>query len=87
MTDDLTEHDKNGVQRLLLAVENQLERADDVILAFEAIVARAATLVGVKDREEFERHFRTLVQPLVVLELKRREKETNDRRSRSRRGD
>ena len=30
MTDDLTEHDRRGIQRLLLAVEDKLGKADDV---------------------------------------------------------
>lgn len=72
MTDDLTKHDKNGIQRLLLAVEDKLEKAEDVNVTVEQMVARAATLVGTKDREEFKRHFRILVQPLVELELERR---------------
>ena len=70
-TDNLTEDDWRGVQRLLFAVEDQLEKADDVICEFEQMTARAATMIPAgPDREEFERHFRSLCQPLVELELR-----------------
>ena len=72
MTDDLTEHDWRGVQRLLFAVEDRLGRADDVNVALEQIISRGATLVVAKDHEEFVRALRILIQPLVELELKRR---------------
>lgn len=71
--DQMTEHDRRGVQRLLFAVEDKLGKADDVDVALEQIIALGATLVPAgADREEFVRAFRTLVQPLVELELKRR---------------
>jgi hypothetical protein len=69
----MTEDDKNGIQRFLVVVEDELERADDVNVTFKQIVAHAGTLVPAgADREEFERRFRILIQPLVDLELKRR---------------
>ena len=70
--DEMTEHDWCGVQRLIFAVEDRLGKADDVNVTLENIISLGVTLVGVKDREEFERHFRTLCQPLVMLELERR---------------
>ena len=71
-TDEMTDDDWRGVQRLLLAVEGRLNKADDVLVAVEQLVSRAATLVGIKDREQFERHLRILIGPLVRLELERR---------------
>jgi hypothetical protein len=75
MTDDqMTEHDGHGVQRLLLAVEDQLGRANDVDVVVEQMTTRAATMIPAgADREQFKRHFRVLIGPLVKLELERRE--------------
>ena len=71
MTDDLTEDDWRGVQHFLFVVEDQLTKADDVNVTVEQMVARAVTMIpDGPDREEFERHFRSLCQPLVELELK-----------------
>ena len=52
MTDDLTEHDWRGVQRLLFAVEDQLAKADDVNATLEQMTTRAATMIPAgADRE------------------------------------
>jgi hypothetical protein len=76
MTDDLTEHDWRGVQRLLFAVEDQLAKADDVNATLEQMTTRAATMIPAgADRKAFEHHLRTLVGPLVALELERRRSE------------
>ena len=74
MTDDqMTDDDWRDIQHLMLVVEDQLARADDVNVTVEQIVARAATMIPAgADREEFEHHFRILIRPLVELELKRR---------------
>ena len=73
MTDELTGHDKNGIQYLLFAVEDKLAKADDVNVTLEQIIALGATIIPPgPDREAFKRHLRILVQPLVDLELKRR---------------
>ena len=63
------------LQYLLLAVEEELEKADDVIAQFEQIVSRVSAFVipaAGPHREKFTHHFRIATQPLVDLELKRR---------------
>jgi hypothetical protein len=59
MTDD------QGLQYFLCKVEDELEKANDVIAGFEQMVARVATLIpSGPDREELKRHFRILIRPL-----------------------
>jgi len=72
MSDDrMTERDKNGIQRLMFVVEDRLGQAEDVNAALDEMASLAATMVPAgADREEFKRHFRILVRPLVELELK-----------------
>ena len=71
--DEMTERDWRGVQHLMFVVEDQLGKADDVNATLEQMISRAATMIPPgPNREEFERHFRILVRPLVELELKRR---------------
>lgn len=71
--DGMTEDDWRGIQHLMFVVEDQLGKADDVNATFEQMASRAATMIpDGPDREQFKRHFRILIRPLVELELKRR---------------
>lgn len=56
----------------MFELEDRLGSSDDVTLAFEDIISGAAAMVPEAIREKLKRYLRTLCQPLVDLELKRR---------------